>query len=1021
MGLKDRLGRLADKLGNTLQDRVGGFVEDSLMTEAVKRALYDAEQDLSHSRFADADRRLSALESQRAGGPKTKLLRGVFYLYQGDGERATHHLEAALQQRQSTEGFYFLALAAEQRQRWADARNALLAALSAQRDPPMQFDLRFALGRIYLAMGRLDRAERELGRALKLRPGDEAPLTLWALTLRQQGRGHEAIPTLTAAADDLRSAPSWVLLGQLQAAARLTAQAQASFSRALTLDPDHREALEGAAACALDAQDLPAACAALDRIARSGEPPPALLSGRLAAAQGRLAEAADLLTAAVAQSPGHVESLLAAGQTTLRLGQHAVASDYFERALLASPTNAQALLGAARARLSQGDSLGALRLMERLRPLDWGGPPSSTPSSGSSGSGEANAPIAPPPPTSDPSPLSPDAIEALLLWAEAARARFAPFAALAYAYEALASAPTHAEHLRLRDALLAEVCPSISWPSPDHWDSPWAWESSLSQLISYGRSEPLLAPWMPAAAQLQMALDTPLQVAIMGEFNAGKSTFINTYLGESVVPTGVLPTTAHLNHVRYGAQRAARVIRRDGLVEVMAFEAVRAALSRLGDDAVEHVDFLYPHPQLRRVNLVDTPGFNAVNEAHEALAMRALSDADAIVWLIDANQALSQTQREVLAKIPGGADKTLIVLNKIDALDPEDLAEILAFTRANAQGLARAVVPISALRALSSQRQALRDAWDAEQAAAALAPTGWPSLLTALDAELIDRSAKLKVAHLRRHLRDLIRDASDDADQHALRLASLSDQLAQGRQALSLSLRQLLSRDLPQAHERFQAQLSLLLSAVAREVEDARHPSAGWLSPLTLDPEDMADLLGVLRDRLRAALTHTEQHLQRLTSDATAGVAQTLSAVAQRLSPPQSRLLLDRLERFAAEEQLLLQQLHTQLHDLTLQHLDGRLWLPAHDPALARSLGDEGLPESDRKQTLSRWVGDDLPLRVSDTLRRWAQAYFDASLRLCDNVRRDVEQLRLELLHRVQRPLSDLPALDTPPDTASPL
>ena len=40
-------------------------------------------------------------------------------------------------------------------------------------------------------------------------------------------------------------------------------------------------------------------------------------------------------------------------------------------------------------------------------------------------------------------------------------------------------------------------------------------------------------------------------VAIIGEFNAGKSTFINAMLGERLLPTGITPTTEYIELVRY--------------------------------------------------------------------------------------------------------------------------------------------------------------------------------------------------------------------------------------------------------------------------------------------------------------------------------------------------------------------------------------------------------------------------------------------------------------------------------------
>jgi hypothetical protein len=59
----------------------------------------------------------------------------------------------------------------------------------------------------------------------------------------------------------------------------------------------------------------------------------------------------------------------------------------------------------------------------------------------------------------------------------------------------------------------------------------------------------------PEAGRLAETLDRPLLVTVMGEFNSGKSTFVNALLGEEVAPMGITPTTATINVLKYGAER----------------------------------------------------------------------------------------------------------------------------------------------------------------------------------------------------------------------------------------------------------------------------------------------------------------------------------------------------------------------------------------------------------------------------------------------------------------------------------
>ena len=46
----------------------------------------------------------------------------------------------------------------------------------------------------------------------------------------------------------------------------------------------------------------------------------------------------------------------------------------------------------------------------------------------------------------------------------------------------------------------------------------------------------------------------------MGEFSSGKSSFVNAFIGADVAPTGITPTTATINVVRYGRERGGRIV-----------------------------------------------------------------------------------------------------------------------------------------------------------------------------------------------------------------------------------------------------------------------------------------------------------------------------------------------------------------------------------------------------------------------------------------------------------------------------
>ena len=49
-------------------------------------------------------------------------------------------------------------------------------------------------------------------------------------------------------------------------------------------------------------------------------------------------------------------------------------------------------------------------------------------------------------------------------------------------------------------------------------------------------------------------------LVVLGEFNHGKSTFVNALLGNALLPTGITPTTAVLTHISHGPKAKAELV-----------------------------------------------------------------------------------------------------------------------------------------------------------------------------------------------------------------------------------------------------------------------------------------------------------------------------------------------------------------------------------------------------------------------------------------------------------------------------
>jgi small GTP-binding protein len=213
-------------------------------------------------------------------------------------------------------------------------------------------------------------------------------------------------------------------------------------------------------------------------------------------------------------------------------------------------------------------------------------------------------------------------------------------------------------------------------------------------------------------------------LVVLGEFNHGKSTFVNALLGTALLPTGITPTTAVLAHISHGPETEAELVFESGerrrldpadltawaTVEGLAAnEAIRAARSKSPPDAVHHIDLRVPAAIVEgQLTIVDTPGVNDINEQRAEITYGYVPRADAAVFLLDATQILTASERQFLEEriLRSSRERLIFVIAKTDLLDDAELAETVRFAR---EHLARivpepAIFPVSARRELGGQR-----------------------------------------------------------------------------------------------------------------------------------------------------------------------------------------------------------------------------------------------------------------------------------------------------------------------------
>jgi GTP-binding protein EngB required for normal cell division len=185
-----------------------------------------------------------------------------------------------------------------------------------------------------------------------------------------------------------------------------------------------------------------------------------------------------------------------------------------------------------------------------------------------------------------------------------------------------------------------------------------------------------------------------LQLAVLGQFKRGKSTFINALLGAPLVPIAVVPLTAvpifiswrpkAFVRIRFSGERAEEKFESDDAdaIREFMFRFVAEEANPENHLCVERVDLFYPAPALADGTvLIDTPGVGSTYRHNTEAAIKVLPECDAAFFVISADPPITETELEYLRRFESKTAKIIFVLNKIDYLRADERERVVSFLR----------------------------------------------------------------------------------------------------------------------------------------------------------------------------------------------------------------------------------------------------------------------------------------------------------------------------------------------------
>ena len=359
-----------------------------------------------------------------------------------------------------------------------------------------------------------------------------------------------------------------------------------------------------------------------------------------------------------------------------------------------------------------------------------------------------------------------------------------------------------------------------------------------------------------------------LSVAVVGEINRGKSTFLNALLGEKVFPSRVMVCTAGVTVLDHGEEPRAEIAYKNGKTEDVLLNGeerpdkiLKKVVSRRNDDvqSIRSVRVEYPNPFAGNgIVLVDTPGVNDPEHWREEITYSYLAEADAVIMLLDPMQPLSASETEFLSTkiLERSISNLIFVVNKIDDVSQEDRQA--ALKRVEEQLSEH--VPNPRIHAVAA-KPALKAKRSGDETA--LPPTGFP----AFEESLLDFLAKGRGGMLlETEIQKALSHLGSIEDSIASRVGALDEEKGQVKERLREAERGLEAT--AQKREDLRKELRSRKSGVKQNlkqaVEERERYLNGSLKP-SLKREGDAE---VLRERVLSFQRDTVERFRTATEEA---------------------------------------------------------------------------------------------------------------------------------------------------------
>jgi len=190
-----------------------------------------------------------------------------------------------------------------------------------------------------------------------------------------------------------------------------------------------------------------------------------------------------------------------------------------------------------------------------------------------------------------------------------------------------------------------------------------------------------------------------LNIAVLGRFKAGKSSFLNHLLDRPLLPVGVVPVTSVVTEIEYGPRPRAVVQFLGGGRETIPLERIAEYVSETHnpENRKQVLSVRVELPSMERyrgIRFVDTPGLESVFEHNTDASLGWLPNVGLALVAVGVDPPLSQHDIELIRNISRYTPNISLLLTKVDVLTEAERAEVIDFVECQLRKYSNGPVPV---------------------------------------------------------------------------------------------------------------------------------------------------------------------------------------------------------------------------------------------------------------------------------------------------------------------------------------